>query len=171
MLIDGLESCGLLWCFYQLFGLSFWRHPFTADDPLVSKWRNATFLQICSDEETNSSTSWIDWGWVNFQQMFVSHSSFCFTPLSHSVFIFLSRWLCSLWLWSWLVWMCSGLDRRPQSACWSCRRLRRNMVWGIRWVWAPIRKDTPNSVNRTQNTRSTGPPSTATMACPTSATL
>ncbi len=27
--------CGL-WCFYQLFGLSFWRHPFTADDPLVS---------------------------------------------------------------------------------------------------------------------------------------
>ncbi len=28
MLIDGLESCGLLWRFYQLFGLSFWRHPF-----------------------------------------------------------------------------------------------------------------------------------------------
>ncbi len=22
-------TCGLLWCFYQLFGLSFWRHPFT----------------------------------------------------------------------------------------------------------------------------------------------
>ncbi len=50
-------TCGLLWCFYQRFGLSFWRHPFTAEDPLVSKWRNATFLQICSDEETNSSTS------------------------------------------------------------------------------------------------------------------
>ncbi len=27
-----LESCGLLWCIYQLFGLSFWRHPFAADD-------------------------------------------------------------------------------------------------------------------------------------------
>ncbi len=33
--------------FYQLFGLSFWRHPFTAEDPLVSNislnlfwWRN-----------------------------------------------------------------------------------------------------------------------------------
>ncbi len=52
MLIDGLVwiTCGLLWCFYQLFGLSFWRHPFTAEDPLVSKWCNATFLQICSDE-------------------------------------------------------------------------------------------------------------------------
>ncbi len=31
-------TCGLLWCFYQLFGLSFWRHPFTAEDPLVSEW-------------------------------------------------------------------------------------------------------------------------------------
>ncbi len=47
-------ACGLLWCFYQLFGLSFWRHPFTAEDPLVSKWCNAKFLQICSDEKTNS---------------------------------------------------------------------------------------------------------------------
>ncbi len=35
-----------LWCFYQLFGLSFWRHPFTAEHPLMSKWCNATFLQI-----------------------------------------------------------------------------------------------------------------------------
>ncbi len=59
---------GLLWCFYQLFGLSFWRHPFTVEDPLVSKWCNATFLQICSDEETNSSTSWMAWGWVKFQR-------------------------------------------------------------------------------------------------------
>ncbi len=46
MSTDELEWCGLLWCFYQLFGLSFWRHPFTAEDPLVSKWWNATFLQI-----------------------------------------------------------------------------------------------------------------------------
>ncbi len=37
-LTDGLEWCGLLWCFYQLFGLSFWRHPFTAEHPMVSKW-------------------------------------------------------------------------------------------------------------------------------------
>ncbi len=49
MLIDGWESCRLLWCFYQLFGISFWRHPFTAEHPLVSKWWKATFLQICSD--------------------------------------------------------------------------------------------------------------------------
>ncbi len=31
---------------YQLFGRSFWRHPFTAEHPLLNKWSNATFLQI-----------------------------------------------------------------------------------------------------------------------------
>ncbi len=41
---------------------SFWRHPFTAEDPLVSKWCNATFLQICFHQETNSSSSWMAWG-------------------------------------------------------------------------------------------------------------
>ncbi len=29
-------TCGLLWCF--------WRHPFTAEDPLLWKWRNASDL-------------------------------------------------------------------------------------------------------------------------------
>ncbi len=40
MLIGGLEWCGLLvdYCvFNQLFRFWFWRHPFTAKDPLVSK--------------------------------------------------------------------------------------------------------------------------------------
>ncbi len=36
---------------FHLFGLSFWRHPFTAEDPLVSKWCNAEFLQNCSDKK------------------------------------------------------------------------------------------------------------------------
>ncbi len=51
---------GVVWIivmFYQLFGLSFWRHPFSAEDPLVSKWYNAKFLKICSEEETNSSSA------------------------------------------------------------------------------------------------------------------
>ncbi len=39
--------------FYQLFGLSYWLPQFTTEDPLVNKCRNTTFLQICSDEETN----------------------------------------------------------------------------------------------------------------------
>ncbi len=40
------------------------RHPFTVEDPLVNKWCYAEFLQICSDGETNSSTSWMAWEWV-----------------------------------------------------------------------------------------------------------
>ncbi len=37
MLTDRLEWCGL-WCFYQLFGLSFWRHPFTSIAETVMQW-------------------------------------------------------------------------------------------------------------------------------------
>ncbi len=33
-------------------------------------WASAKFLQICSDEETNSST-WMAWGWVHFQQIII----------------------------------------------------------------------------------------------------
>ncbi len=51
-------TCGLLWCFYQLFGLSFWRHPFSAEHPLMSKWCNATFLQIW----WRNNESWMAWG-------------------------------------------------------------------------------------------------------------
>ncbi len=57
-------TCKLLWCFYQLFKLSFWRHPFTAEDTLVRKQS----FKICSNKETNSSTSWKAWGRVIFQQ-------------------------------------------------------------------------------------------------------
>ncbi len=54
--------CGLFWCFYQQFGLSFWRHPFTAVDPLVSKWFNAAFLQ----------TAWMFhvYSWTACQEIF-----------------------------------------------------------------------------------------------------
>ncbi len=45
-LIDGLEWCLLLWCFYQLFRLLFWRHPFTTEHPLLRQRCKATFLQI-----------------------------------------------------------------------------------------------------------------------------
>ncbi len=51
MLIDDWSYLWIIVMFYQLFGLSFWRHPFTTEDPLVSKWCKATFLQICSNEK------------------------------------------------------------------------------------------------------------------------
>ncbi len=49
--IDRLEFCGLLvdYCDVLIRCLtSFWRHPFSAEDPLVSKWCNAKFLQTKS---------------------------------------------------------------------------------------------------------------------------
>ncbi len=63
-------TCGLLWCFYQMFGLLFWRHPFTAEHPLLRHWCSDTFLQIWW--RTNSSTSCIAWGWAHFQQSFIN---------------------------------------------------------------------------------------------------
>ncbi len=60
--IDGLESCGLLWCFYLLFGLSFWRHPFTAEDPLLSKWSNAKLLQM--KKQTHLHLGWPEGAYI-----------------------------------------------------------------------------------------------------------
>ncbi len=31
--------------------LSFWRHPFPAEDQLVSKWFNSKCIQICNEEK------------------------------------------------------------------------------------------------------------------------
>ncbi len=68
--IDGLVWCGLLQCFYQLFGLSFWRHPFTAEEPL---WASDAMLHFSkSDEETNSSTSCMTWVGAKFQHIVIS---------------------------------------------------------------------------------------------------
>ncbi len=66
-----LITCVLLWCFYQLFGLLFRRHPFTAEDP-VSKWCNATFHQILMKKQTYLYLEWpegkcpllITFGWT-----------------------------------------------------------------------------------------------------------
>ncbi len=75
MLPDGLEWCGLLvdYCDDFISCLDpnlLWRHPFTKEDPLVNKWYNATFIQICPHTETNLSTPWIAWSnfyfWVNY---------------------------------------------------------------------------------------------------------
>ncbi len=62
----------VMWCLYKLFGLSFWRHPFTAEDPLVNKWCNAIFfVQISFNEEINPSACWIAIAWIIFLQIFV----------------------------------------------------------------------------------------------------
>ncbi len=38
--------------FYQLFGISFWWHTFTEENPLVSKWYNAKFKSVPVKKQT-----------------------------------------------------------------------------------------------------------------------
>ncbi len=61
------ELCGLLWFFYQLFGLSFWRHPFTLEDPLVS----SDVIQNFSNSFGFLIFIWMGWGWVYLQQILI----------------------------------------------------------------------------------------------------
>ncbi len=113
-------TCGLLWCFYQLFGLSFWRHPFTAEDPLVSKWCNATFLQICPDEETNLSTEkmcvWLSLMWSmianNIQSTVVLF--LCANTVAYSLLFLLSVAV------SWASLVPLALLSIPQFPLWPC---------------------------------------------------
>ncbi len=114
-------TCGLLWCFYQLFGLSFWRHPFTAEDPLVSKWWNATFLQICSHEETNLSTSWMAWGWVTFQKL-----QFLSEPFLYFIYLLFNTMSASRLFWTIPL---SSPCRNVQ-----CKYLYLYLSWRERWL-------------------------------------
>ncbi len=56
MLTEGLEWCGLLWCFISCLDLSFWRHPFTAEDPWWASDITRSFSKSVLIQDTNSST-------------------------------------------------------------------------------------------------------------------
>ncbi len=56
---------GLWWCFYQLFRVSFWRHPFTAEHPLVRQViHNAVLLSWPHHSRLAFSVLFIDTQWV-----------------------------------------------------------------------------------------------------------
>ncbi len=95
--------CGLLWCFYQPFGLSFWRHPFTAEHPLQSNWWMLNIIK--SDEETNLSTSWM--AWVHYQQSFIFGVNYSFNdPKICQSMLSLLTWQCRSPDWRW--WQANG---------------------------------------------------------------
>ncbi len=75
---DGLEWCGLWWCFYQLMDS---HSDGTHSLQRIHCWVSDVTLHFSkSDEETNSSTSWMAWAWGHFQQIFISQNqiSTCF---------------------------------------------------------------------------------------------
>ncbi len=98
MLIDGLDWSGVdyLWIilFIVMILSAVWTLILMA--PIHCKvlmgeqimYCNAKFLQICSDEETNSSTSWMPRGWVHFWVNYSFKDSFIF----HSCFSMLYQW-------------------------------------------------------------------------------
>ncbi len=87
---DGLELCGLL-CFYQLFGFSFWRHPFTAEDPLVS---DVLFLQSVPMMKQTLRHFLALW---HFDGLRISTFS-----VKYSIFGFIFRWSITLTYFIWL---------------------------------------------------------------------
>ncbi len=113
---------GLLWCFYHLFGLSFWRHPFTAEDPLMSKWCDATFLQ---NWWRNKLIYILDGlRGIHFQQIFifcVNCSFICTVFVFFLVNVLLLTWFENMdpavWM---LYWCCYGA-----ADCW-CSMLMRH---------------------------------------------
>ncbi len=46
-----VDYCGLLWCFISCSDSNSDGTHSTAEEPLVSEWCKATFLEICSDED------------------------------------------------------------------------------------------------------------------------
>ncbi len=67
---------GVVWIivmFLSVFGLSFWRHPFTAEDPLLRHWCDATFLQIWW---RNKCIYIWDVLWVTFSAIFFLNKQF-----------------------------------------------------------------------------------------------
>ncbi len=67
-LIDGLERCGLLVDYCDVFISCLDSHSDgTHSLQRIHWWTSDTkFLQICSDEETNPTIAWMAWGWVFF---------------------------------------------------------------------------------------------------------
>ncbi len=80
-------TCGLWWCFYQLFGLILTApiHCRGSIGEQVMEYHWNAFLQICFHEGTNSSTSWMAWGWVHFQEMFLFAWTILLNEHSHHI--------------------------------------------------------------------------------------
>ncbi len=73
MLTDGLEWCGILVDYCDVFISCLDSHSDgTHSLQSIHCWDTDAMLHFSkSDEETNSSTSWMIWGWVNINQIFI----------------------------------------------------------------------------------------------------
>ncbi len=69
-------TCGLLWCFYQLFGHLFWWQKFNAEDPLMSK----RIVILCHKKEKHRTCAplmlWKIMGYQNMLYSWKGHQHF-----------------------------------------------------------------------------------------------
>ncbi len=80
LLINYLALCGLLWCFICcLDSHSDGTHSLLRS--LVSKWCNAKFLQIYSEDETSSSASWMSVTKFSAKQFFLEESDMTYNQV------------------------------------------------------------------------------------------
>ncbi len=128
-------TCVLLWCFYQLFGLSFWRHPFTAEHPispnLMKKQTHPNLGHPESEHIVSKCTVLGGEAPLNerFWSRFHSSAQVCnncqscdFKPGG-----LFRRWMC--WLQTGVV-LCWLLMSRP----WSTNDA---LMWVLRVMWCP----------------------------------
>ncbi len=108
--------------------------PICSRGSIGDEWFNVISLQICSDEETNSSTSWMVWKWVNFQLIFL------FSWTISSIYILIWKWSSCKHSYCFLYMQTHSSPPKPcwvflagrSWSCWSPEHLRRGRP-GRRW--------------------------------------
>ncbi len=136
-------------------GLSFWRHPFTAEDSLVSK---CDVMLNLSKSVLMKNLTYI-WGWIHFQKSFEFWVNYSFNydlPISYgSVNIWIST--CISQIYFFLETMCSHLKThvfckrdgfRLPSLIWQHIPLKSRPWWMVLNMTFAYRWPTANSVAR-----------------------
>ncbi len=117
-------TCGLLWCFYQLFGLSFWRHP------LLRQWWNDTFLQIWWRFDTFLQSR-MAWGWGYIQQNFHFWVNSSFQEIVFFKCVFKSKFNNARYCWMWICLVCKRYRCKISRRWCQIHICSRNMLAGL----------------------------------------
>ncbi len=122
----------LLWCFYQLFGLSFWRHPSTTEHWWASDAMLNFSKSVLMKKQTDLHLGWPE-GEYNFSKFsflcelltiplnqFSSNSSSDHTVVP-ALEMFTSKWLATITTnkWHLLLWPQATVNRPPPAPWWS----------------------------------------------------
>ncbi len=121
-LTDGLEGCGLLWCFYQLFGLIL-TAPIHCSGSISD--HDDHDLNTAKSVPMKKQTSWMAWGWVFCTRIFNLHRkctalfrSFIFVLLFVICFKDCHNLICFLVSYTWWMWYYNYTNKSISMKCW-----------------------------------------------------